>query len=79
MALSPRWELLAPTLPLPPPLPAFSFLGIEIFLEGCGAPTLVFSGLGPSLSLEHRKPIFKKKVPFIPGWAHWWKETDALT
>lgn len=68
-----------PPYPLPPPLATLSFLWTEVFLVGCGAPTLVFSGLSPSLSLEHCKPIFKKKVPLIPGWAHWWKETDTLS
>ena len=46
---------------------------------GCGAPTPVFSGFSPSLSLEHRKPIFKKKVSLNPGWAHQWKGTDTLS
>ena len=65
-----------PPYPLLHPLSTLSFLGMEVFLAELGVLTLVFSSLSPSLSLEHCKPIFEKKVLLIPGWAHWWKETD---
>lgn len=51
-------------LPPCPLLPTLSFVWIEVFLVGCGAATGVFNSLG------HHKPIFKKKVPLIPGCEH---------
>lgn len=66
-----------PSCPLPPP--NLSCLWTEGFLVGCGDSysTLLFASASFP-SLEHCKPISRKKVPLTPGWMHWLKQRDTL-